>query len=420
MAKSPQDEIVPCLFCDLSLVFPNGEAEYLGHLFLVHRLVIADVQDIKYLAEYLKYWKVLFDAHNIAMFCTTMLLNQKPDGTPSQDEKYYLLSDVVKEDREIRQQLHTKYLATILERHQFEKNDENFEKGCLYCRDVIKPTRAAFLEHLYLKHFLQLGKSENLVFIDELIDVVDQKMKDLICLYCEKVFKDRMTLKEHMRKKGHKRINPENKFYDKFFLVNYYKDRDKPKPELKSHPTTPKSRRAPPPRVRQDSSRVFQTDNDDSDWSEWEAADNQPIKCLFCDSNASKIDELKTHMTTQHSFNFDEITKNLNFYKRVKLVNYIRHQILQSKCVNCGVKFSESELLAHMTENGHFLVSNERHYNQPEFFFPTIDDDPFLCFIEDSEEDRDDSAIVICEDTTVTLNEEAENFVKENLLKDKL
>jgi hypothetical protein len=43
----------------------------------------------------------------------------------------------------------------------------------------------------------------------------------LICIYCEKTFKNRMVLKEHMRKKFHKCINPNNQVYDKFYINNY-------------------------------------------------------------------------------------------------------------------------------------------------------------------------------------------------------
>lgn len=43
----------------------------------------------------------------------------------------------------------------------------------------------------------------------------------LRCIYCEKTFTDRNVLKEHMRKKLHKRINPANKSYDRFYVVNY-------------------------------------------------------------------------------------------------------------------------------------------------------------------------------------------------------
>ena len=43
----------------------------------------------------------------------------------------------------------------------------------------------------------------------------------LQCLYCERLFRDRPTLKEHMRKKQHKKINPRNKLYDRFYVINY-------------------------------------------------------------------------------------------------------------------------------------------------------------------------------------------------------
>lgn len=40
---SEDAELIPCLFCDLSLVLPAAKDEYLAHLFMEHRLVIADV-----------------------------------------------------------------------------------------------------------------------------------------------------------------------------------------------------------------------------------------------------------------------------------------------------------------------------------------------------------------------------------------
>lgn len=43
----------------------------------------------------------------------------------------------------------------------------------------------------------------------------------LQCLYCNGVFKDRSTLRDHMRKKQHKKLNPQDKRYDKFYVINY-------------------------------------------------------------------------------------------------------------------------------------------------------------------------------------------------------
>ena len=43
----------------------------------------------------------------------------------------------------------------------------------------------------------------------------------LQCLYCNRVFKDRTTLRDHMRKKQHRKLNPQDKKYDKFYIINY-------------------------------------------------------------------------------------------------------------------------------------------------------------------------------------------------------
>jgi hypothetical protein len=43
----------------------------------------------------------------------------------------------------------------------------------------------------------------------------------LHCLFCNKVFKNQIVLKEHMRKKQHKKINPKDTEFDKFYVINY-------------------------------------------------------------------------------------------------------------------------------------------------------------------------------------------------------
>jgi hypothetical protein len=43
----------------------------------------------------------------------------------------------------------------------------------------------------------------------------------LQCVFCDKTYKDKQTLKDHMRKKQHKKINPKNKEFDKYYLINY-------------------------------------------------------------------------------------------------------------------------------------------------------------------------------------------------------
>lgn len=49
-----------CLLCDDKFTLPSQEKQLLTHLFMVHRLVIADVNQIADLKEYLRYWGYRF------------------------------------------------------------------------------------------------------------------------------------------------------------------------------------------------------------------------------------------------------------------------------------------------------------------------------------------------------------------------
>lgn len=353
-----------------------------------------------------------------------MLWKQLPDGTKTDhDEKYYLLSDVISKDRQIRNDIQIKWIQDALSRHQFERTDKSFTKGCLFCRDnSIEPTRCSYIEHLYTKHFFNLGRFESLVYIDELIGLIEEKMNNLICIYCEKIFKDRAVLKEHMRKKAHKLINPENKAYDKFFLCNYrmkdnlLKDQEKTKKVVK--PLTKSFLSAKHESSEELSTTVFDK-SDDSDWSDWENDQDIEIICLFCQVREKKFDTLTCHMKIAHNFDFYEYTKNYNFYQKVKIINYIRRKVHLKLCLSCELKFeSNDELICHMETKNHITCS-EKDFEKPEFFFPTFEDDAFLCNLDNINDDEnemmsdDSGAQVIAEDPIALVNETAEMLSKE-------
>lgn len=350
-----------------------------------------------------------------------MLWNQKLDGTKSEeDEKYYLLGDNLPKDKQIREELQRKSIENVLTRHQFERIDSNFIRGCLYCRNSLEPTRYSYVEHLFAKHFLQLGKPENLIFIDELIDFIEEKLLSLICIYCEKVFKDRATLKEHMRKKGHKRINPENKAYDRFFMCNYKlketqiktQDRQFYNPKLPQKATQAQRKASKEP-------TVFNID--DSDWSDWQDHYQEiEIMCLFCKHKEMEFELVIVHMNNQHRFNFEEVTKHLGFYQKVKLVNYVRRKVHLKQCLSCDVNCeTSSDLISHMYEMNH-IRCDESNYEKPEFFFPTFEDDSFLqhldAFNDDEDVSDDSGAVVISEDRITIVNEAAEMLSREKFI----
>lgn len=312
-----------------------------------------------------------------------MLLDGKPDGTESEDKEHYLLSDVLPEDKELRSNLHQNRLEKLLKHHQFEREDKHFERECLFCRQSTNDTRSVYLNHLYEKHNFHIAKPENLIFIDELVNMISSKLDKLQCIFCEKYFKDRVILKEHMRKKGHKRINPENKEYDKYFLVNYLGEKDQKEFKSKFNQKKYCKKSSQPDSYRTD--RDSNVDSD-PDWSDWTEENGPEITCLFCEETEMEYDQILDHMEGQHEFSFTHLTKGLNFYQKVKIVNFIRRQVHLNECLLCDTKFVESKnLLKHMKEAKH-LVLEKSKWDQPEHYFPTYEDDLFLCFIQDDDE----------------------------------
>lgn len=438
--KSPVE--IQCLFCEKLFQFYSEKDDYLAHLYLNHRLIIGDEEQVAIFHEYLIHWQNVFngDEGKLTEYCTTMIMDQLPDGTPAKGEKYYLLCDVLPQDNELRQKLQQKRLEHALAQHQFERTDTTFTRNCLFCRDIIETTRGDLLEHLFSKHFLQLGKPENLVFIDELIDMVQSKLNNLICLFCEKKFRDRPTLKEHMRKKGHKRINPVNKNYDRFFLINYQKEtqigqkkRSKHQQQFRkrSEKTSDKDKQSTiedktrvdesqsTSREKKNSSTVFESDSD-SNWSDWEG-DKQELTCLFCPNNEIDSIKLKEHMISAHNFDFDQETASMTFYDRVKIVNFIRRKVYLLQCIECDEQFKKSsDLQIHLEKQKHCCIGNRKQWDLPEYFFPTYEDDGFLCSLDDTELDDvntsdDSSTIVFSEDQKVSINLDAEALSKERL-----
>ncbi|XP_041982388.1 zinc finger protein 277 [Aricia agestis] len=371
--KTDEPSDCPCVLCEEIFTLPAAEKPMLTHLFMKHRLVIADVNQIPDLKAYMRYWRLRFKDQNLPFFCTTMLLDSKPDGTKSKNEEYFLLSDILPEDKELRQNLIQEKLEKLLERHAFEREDKNYSRECLFCRFVSHSTRASYLNHLYEKHNFHIAKPDNLVFVDELIDLLASKLEKLQCIYCEGLFKDRNILKEHMRKKGHKRINPANKEYDKYYLVNYIGEKQTHKDNQKH-------------------SRLCYRDENDSnpdsdpEWSEWKEENGGMITCLLCDHTESEYEVMLNHMKVKHEFSFSKATKGLDFYQKVKVVNYIRRQIHLKQCLSCETKFDETtNLEKHIKEMKHWVLTKEK-WDQPEYYFPTYEDDLFLCFIQDDDE----------------------------------
>lgn len=58
--KSNESEECFCVLCDEKYTLPASEKQLLTHLFMEHRLVIGDVNQIADFNGYLRYWRLRF------------------------------------------------------------------------------------------------------------------------------------------------------------------------------------------------------------------------------------------------------------------------------------------------------------------------------------------------------------------------
>ncbi|XP_012268924.2 zinc finger protein 277 [Athalia rosae] len=369
-----------CFLCEASYVLPDNQKEMLTHIFNEHRVVIGDVEKISSLKSYIHYWRVKFRGAPLTEFCTSLLMDCTPDGRPSKNEPYFLLSDCITEDKTLRSEIQQAKLEWILAQQAEERMDTNFKRGCMFCRTEFTGSRSSYLQHLSNKHHLQLGRPENLVFIDKLLDKLQSNVEKLTCIYCEGVFKDRMVLKEHMRKKLHKRVNPTNKEYDKFYVINYLEP-GKSWQQMQNDSDNPEEPTG------------FSSGSEDGEsaWSDWDE-ESADVVCLFCPHKNCDFPAILDHMIQEHRFNFEEATKDYDFYLRVKIVNFIRRQIhIQKKCVFCDE--APKDLGEHMSKLSHCRLPVRRIWDQPEYYFPTYENDSFLYNLQVNGDDDDDSGV---------------------------
>ncbi|XP_049845994.1 zinc finger protein 277 isoform X1 [Schistocerca gregaria] len=366
------DELLPCILCEDKFVLPSKNKEFIQHLYDCHRLLISDLHHIVDLKSYFRYWKDRFASLPVTDVCH--VIEQQFSSHSS-----YVLGAFVEEDKTLREKLQRKRLEAVLACQDRERQDKTFSRECLLCKTHLTGTRANYFNHLATIHNLKIGHPDNLVFTDELIDKLHKTLERLQCLYCEKYFKKRESLKEHMRKKQHKSINPDNKCYDKFYVVNYL--------EL--------GRNWRDIQAEKDSSSSYSESDSEEEKIETEKmASGMPfdatgtVTCLFCNEISASFEDALEHMDSAHEFDYSQIVEDnhLSFYEQVKLVNYIRHQMYALICMKCHKLFQDrGDLLNHMTKERHFMLPRKEVWNQPEYYFPTYENDNFLCNLDADE-----------------------------------
>ncbi|XP_071810089.1 zinc finger protein 277-like [Asterias amurensis] len=385
-------EGVTCVLCSVAFDLDRNKTDFFKHLQVAHNLVVADINLICDLKSYVEYWRLRFSKASFTDVCT--LVKSASETTSPQDGtsiQYYLLSDIIPEDKKLREDLQGERLRTILGTQQGERDDSTFSRGCLFCREHFEGNRAELFNHMAFDHHFSVGQPNNIVFANEFLDILEGKLDSFKCLYCDKTFKDRLILKEHMRKKMHKRLNPKNPIYDKFYVINYL--------ELGKNWEAVKSEE------EGEGGNLADLEKEDN-WEDWQEDSGIGAVCLFCSVSAADIKTLETHMLSQHKFNLEQMKQGLNFYLQVKLINYIRRCVHQRACISCKESFqSRAALLDHMTSLGHMTQLPSRDdWDQPQYFFPTYENDSLLCELEDDENEdagQSEKTPIIAEDAPV-------------------
>uniref|UniRef100_A0A803TY58 Zinc finger protein 277 n=1 Tax=Anolis carolinensis TaxID=28377 RepID=A0A803TY58_ANOCA len=209
---------VTCLFCEECSPV-SEQNQLLKHMIIEHKLVIADIKLVADFKRYMQYWKKRFAEQPTTDFCPVIKTNSE---APLEDQdSYFLLCDALPEDRELREKLQQQRLREILEQQQQERYDKDFHGICMFCDKEYTGNRSILLNHMAKDHAFNIGLPDNIVNCKEFLDLLQKKLDSLQCLYCEKIFRDKNTLKDHMRKKQHRRINAKNREYDRFYIINY-------------------------------------------------------------------------------------------------------------------------------------------------------------------------------------------------------
>eukprot|EP00095_Tigriopus_kingsejongensis_P009324 maker-scaffold486_size158769-snap-gene-0.29 protein:Tk09324 transcript:maker-scaffold486_size158769-snap-gene-0.29-mRNA-1 annotation:"zinc finger protein 277" len=376
-----EETTTACLKCSKEFPVPSQGQELVAHLTMEHFIIIDEIQLIADIPTYLDYYrrKLEHTALKDFAFIHRVKVTSKDKGENVEGD-IFIICDRRAEDRDLRIQLQMKRLEQVLEVQEKERTDPTFHRCCLFCRQVFEGCPAELFNHLAFDHNFSVGQPHNLVFVNDLLDLLEEKMDSMVCVFCEKTFKSREVLKEHMRKKGHKKINAKNAMYDKFYIVNYLEFGKNWEAVSKEQDLDEDD--------QDDLPNGFDSDkgDDENDWSDWRG-DLQGAVCLFCPVNYTDIDNLLTHMTSIHDFDFQHMRNSLklSFYQQVKLINYVRRQVHLNMCIFCSDKFeTKDELLEHMGKSEHFKIPEQTDsWDQPEYFFPTYENDNLLHFLDD-------------------------------------
>ena len=306
----PADQ-TPCMLCSFSVIDVESDRsqydQYLKHLRNEHGVVVSDVRFITDLRGYVIHWKSRFRGSSVdrffqkagALFVSSM-------GAPA-DGCFYM-SDALPEDARVRQLLHHEKLKRVLAQFGFERRDTGFDRHCVFCCSFFTGNRRWLFKHLKMAHGFNVGNVDNLVNVGSFLDAIERRTQNSECLQCGKVCGTFQSLLLHRQDHRHFSLDPKNRDFDQYYLINY----------LEYGMNWEDIRKSPSDLVEVDS------------WCDWVV--DQPSEapsgvCLFCEAVAPDKSGVHEHMLDAHGFDFAAVCRPHGFHERVQLVNFIRGRV---------------------------------------------------------------------------------------------
>ncbi|KAI9030667.1 hypothetical protein CLU79DRAFT_694655 [Phycomyces nitens] len=362
--------IISCPFqkCPASEPFTDTTS-LVSHLRKEHHIVFNNLHHM-YMAldPYLSQWAKEIQAKSL-----------KEYGSEDKEEKgvYIIDPEHCELDKKIREEMQRSKLNEILQTQQAERGqDSKRTRKCLFCK-IVCDNRQALFKHMFSEHNFNIGLPDNLVNVNEFLDMLENKLSHLQCLYCEKTFTSPAVLRKHMRKKKHFKIASKNRQYDRFYVINYLE---------------------PGKNWENFEHDTYESDDEkrDESWADWEEEESEPTMCLFDEQVLPSPKEALEHMKQAHGFDLTAIRKEkgYDFYKTIVLINYIRHQSSLATCFSCHQSLQDfSDLVSHMKTKGcltKFVSDDADFWKDPKYLLPTYDNDPLLTGFGDEESDVDE------------------------------
>uniref|UniRef100_A0A915APY1 C2H2-type domain-containing protein n=1 Tax=Parascaris univalens TaxID=6257 RepID=A0A915APY1_PARUN len=369
-----------CLSCLHFFDLPDMIPNFAEHLLAEHHIVVIEMELIVDPKRYVEYWRQRFAKESIDKVFPKII---PQEGSPffGKTDYYFEMSEALPEDYSLRQRLAMRRLEEALSCQQRERDDASFSLQCIFCRYTARGNRSKIIHHLYMIHHLNLGSPDNLVFVQEYIEHLKDKLCRNECIYCEKTFSDRNTLMDHMRKRNHREVNPKNNYYDKFYIINYLELGKRWLDVLAED--------------FEDTMPTF-VDSDDEEeedsWHEWQEdnldEEQTRVVCLFCEESNDLAAPLLEHIKEKHHFDVLGIIEKekLNTYERMKMLNFIRKQNYNAVCFVCGKSNlgSLQELRKHLADSDHMAkgLPERAVWDTEENLVPIFGNDHLLWMLE--------------------------------------